>query len=184
MDERDAESLIAEAIPRTTGVWADVGAGDGTFTRALLHLLGPGSRIYAIDRDRTALARLARHTDGTSGSVIPVVADLAHPFELPGEVRPQLDGMVFANSLHYFGDPAELLGRLVAWLGPQGRVVIVEYDGRRPNRWVPYPLPRSRLPDLVRRAGLKPPTITAERPSAYGGSIYVAAAERMNASDC
>jgi SAM-dependent methyltransferase len=178
MDERDAESLIATAIPRTAGVWADVGAGDGTFTRALLHLLGPGSRVYAIDRDRKALARLTRQTDSSSGSVIPVVADLAHPFELSSEARPELDGLVFANSLHYFRDPAELLGRLVAWLGPDGRVVIVEYDGRGPNRWVPYPIPRSALPDLVRHAGLKPPTITAERPSAYGGTMYVAVAER------
>ncbi len=178
MDERDAESLIAAAIPRTAGVWADVGAGDGTFTRALLHLLGPGSRIYAIDRDRKALARLARQTDGTTGSVIPVVADLAYPFELSGDAPPELDGMLFANILHYFRDPAELLGRLVAWLAPEGRVVIVEYDGRGPNRWVPYPVPRSRLPDLALRAGLKPPTITAERPSAYGGTMYVAVAER------
>ena len=178
MDERDAESLIAAAIPRTAGVWADVGAGGGRFTRALEHLLGPGSRIYAIDRDRKALARLARQADGTGGAVIPVVADLAHPFELSSGARPELDGMVFANSLHYFRDPAELLGRLVAWLGPEGRVVIVEYDDRGPNRWVPYPVPRSRLPDLLRRAGLKPPTITAERPSAYGGALYVAVAER------
>jgi SAM-dependent methyltransferase len=178
MNERDAELLIAEAIPRTAGVWADVGAGDGTFTRALLHLLGPGSRIYAIDHNRTALARLARQTDGMSGSVIPVDADLAHPFELPGNARPQLDGVLFANSLHYFREPADLLGRLVAWLGPEGRVVIVEYDGRSANRWVPYPLPRSRLLDLLRRAGLEPPTITAERPSAYGGTMYVAVAER------
>lgn len=178
MDERDAESLIAKAIPRTAGVWADVGAGDGTFTRALLQLLGPGSRIYAIDRDRKALAKLVRQTDGTSSSVIPVVADLARQFELPGDTRPVLDGVLFANSLHYFRDPAELLGRLVAWLGPEGRVVIVEYDGRSANRWVPYPIPRSRIPDLVQHAGLKPPTITAERPSAYGGTMYVAVSER------
>ena len=178
MDQRDAESLIAEAIPRTAGVWADVGAGDGTFTRALQHLLGPESRIYAIDRDRKALARLARQTDGASSSVIPVVADLARPFELPGDPRPVLDGVLFANSLHYFRDPADLLGRLVAWLGPEGRVVIVEYDGRSANRWVPYPIPRSRIPDLVQHAGLKPPTTTAERPSAYGGTMYVAVAER------
>jgi len=172
MDERDAESLIAAAVPRIAGVWADIGAGDGTFTLALLRRLGPGSRVFAIDRDRKALSRLA------SGDVITVVADLAHPFTLPGDPPPQLDGMVFANVLHYFRDPDDLVSRLVPWLGPAGRVVIVEYDGRRANRWVPYPIPRSQLTDLVQRAGLQPPTITAERPSAYGGTIYVAAAQR------
>jgi trans-aconitate methyltransferase len=170
MDERDAASLLAGAVTRTAGVWADVGAGEGTFTRALMRLLGPASRVYAIDRDRTALSNI--------GAAIPVVADLARPFELPGVTRPELDGLLFANVLHYFRDPADLLGRLVAWLGPRGRVVIVEYDGRSANRWVPYPIDRSLLPDLVRRAGLQPPTITAEQPSVYGGTIYVAAAER------
>lgn len=148
------------------------------FTRALLRLLGPRSIVYAVDRDGKALARLARQTPGASGTVVTIVADIAQPFELPGEQPPRLDGMLFANVLHYFPDPAELLGRLVAWLGPRGRVVIVEYEGRRPNRWVPYPVSLSQLPDLVRRAGLLPPTITASRPSAYGGTIYVAVAER------
>jgi len=172
MDERDAASLMARAIPKTAGVWADVGAGAGTFTRVLLQLLGAGSRVYAIDRDRRALSRL------TGDGVIPVIADLAQPFEIPGDPAPQLDGILCANILHYFRDPAELLRRLVVWLGPQGRMVIVEYDGRGPNRWVPYPVPRSRLPNLVRSVGLKPPAITAERSSAYGGMIYVAVAER------
>ena len=178
MDEREAESLIAGAIPKARGIWADVGAGEGTFTRALLRLLVPTARVYAIDRDRNALAKLERRTGGASGTVIPVVADIAQPFNLPGAPQPVLDGMLFANILHYFRDPGELLGRFVAWLRPQGRVVIVEYDGRRANRWVPYPVPRSQLSDLVRRAGLSPPTITAARPSAYGGTIYVATAER------
>lgn len=62
--------------------------------------------------------------------------------------------MLFANTLHYLHDPADVLGRFVGWLRPHGRVVIVEYDGRQANRWVPYPVSLSQLPDLVRRAGL------------------------------
>jgi len=54
----DAQALIAGAVPRRAGVWADLGAGDGTFTQALARLLEPGSRIYAVDRDRAALAAL------------------------------------------------------------------------------------------------------------------------------
>lgn len=176
MNQQDAESLIAGAIPTGAAVWADLGAGDGTFTRALLHILGPHARVYAIDRDRDALATI---TAGDRGAVVPVVAELAQPFDLPDRPPRGLDGILFANVLHYFGDPSEPLGRFAAWLRPHGRVVIVEYDGRRANRWVPYPIPRSRLTDLVRSAGLSSPTITASRPSAYGGTIYVAAAERL-----
>src|SRR5690348_3116034 len=50
MDAQEAERLIAPAVPAGPAVWADFGAGDGTFTRALAERLGPGSRIYAVDR--------------------------------------------------------------------------------------------------------------------------------------
>ena len=59
MDTRDAIALIAGAVPtHESAVWADFGAGDGTFTRALLELLGSGARVYAVDRDATALAAI------------------------------------------------------------------------------------------------------------------------------
>lgn len=61
------------------------------FTRALLRLLGSESRVYAIDRDPKAIARLERLT-GSVGNVIPVVADIAQLFELPERPKPELDG--------------------------------------------------------------------------------------------
>src|SRR6266481_225422 len=39
----EAVGLIGGAIPRRAGTWADFGAGDGTFTRALVELLGQDS---------------------------------------------------------------------------------------------------------------------------------------------
>jgi hypothetical protein len=57
--------------------------------------------------------------------------------------------------------------------------VIVEYDRRAANRWVPYPIAMTRLPDLAARAGLSAPMVTATRPSAFGGILYVAAADRI-----
>jgi len=44
----EAAALIADPrIDRTT--WADLGCGDGTFTRALATLLPPGGVIHAMD---------------------------------------------------------------------------------------------------------------------------------------
>lgn len=168
--------MIAAAVPRETGSWADMGAGGGTFSRALARRLGSGSRIYAVDRDRDVIASLQElATDGVA--IVPVLADFTQTTSLAG-VRGLLDGMLFANSLHFVAKPDDVLARLVTLVRRGGRVVIVEYDGRRPSRWVPYPISSARLREIVTTAGLAAPVITAARPSQYGGSLYVAVTQR------
>ncbi len=179
MNTRDAVALIGGAVPRPGGTWADVGAGDGTFTRALAELLGPNSRIYAVDRDAGAVAALERWAATAPTNVIPVTADFTRPFDLPGLAEPVLDGMLFANALHFVRDADVVLARLAAWVRPGGRVVFVEYDRPAASRWVPHPIPAARLPALAASAGLSMPAITATRPSAFGGNLYVAAADRL-----
>ena len=174
----DAEALLAAAVPLQAGDWADVGAGGGTFSRALARRLGRGSRIYAVDRDRAAIESIAGvGADGVE--VIPVIGDFSRPLQLPGIGVSPLSGMLFANALHFVANPRDVLAHLLTWLRPGGRVVIVEYDGRRPSRWVPYPISAERLPEMVAGLGLSKPAITARRPSAYGGSLYVTVMERV-----
>jgi ubiquinone/menaquinone biosynthesis C-methylase UbiE len=177
MNTREAAELISGAIAGHSGTWADLGAGDGTFTHALVERLGAESRVYAVDRDPRAIATLRRWARSSAASVIPVGADFTEPFELPGLDGEGLDGMLFANSLHYVSDAQVVLARLIRWLRPDGRAVFVEYDQRRATRWVPYPLPPTRLAEVVRGAGLSAPVVTATRPSAFGGELYVAVAE-------
>ena len=172
----DAEALLA-AIPPHRGAWADLGAGGGTFAHALARRLQPGSRIYAVDRDARALASLRRLVVPEI-EIIAVAGDFTGPLELPGTPRGELRGLLFANALHFVPDPRAALRGLLAWLRPGGLVVIVEYDGRRPSRWVPYPISIERLPDIMDGLGLAAPSITASRPSAYGGSLYVAVTQR------
>lgn len=179
MNTNEAVELIAGAVPRRPGTWADVGAGDGTFTQALAQLLGPGSRIYAIDRDARAFAALEAWARKEAVGVIPVKADFARPFDLPGVAQPSLNGILLANSLHFVADAAPVLGRLVRLVRPGGRVVLVEYDRRTVSRWVPYPIPAARVTALLASAGLSAPVIVATRPSVFGGVLYVAAADRL-----
>ena len=170
MDTPDAVALLAGAVPRQAGTWADLGAGTGTFTRALVELLGPNARIYAVDRDARAVATLSRWARKAAPNVIPVVADITGAFDLPGLPAPQLDGVLLANALHFVGDGEAVLRRLAKWVRPGGRVVVIEYDQPAATRWVPYPIPPARL---------AAPVVTATRPSAFGGTLYVAAAERL-----
>ena len=159
--------------------WADIGAGDGLFTRVLARLVGPNGTVYAIDRDAgaidqlTALAASVRR--GSEAPVKPLLGDVS-------EVRriPPVDGALLANMLHFVprDQQGSTLSEVAARLRPAGRIVVIEYDNRAANRWVPYPISRKELAELAGEAGLDEPDVTATRPSAYGGILYVAALKR------
>lgn len=177
MNERDAAALIRAAVPVAPGAtWADLGAGTGVFTRALAAILGPGSRVFAVDADERALASLRAPA---SGAVAVTVrrADVTAPLGLP-----PLDGVVMANVLHFIPDAAAELALVAAQLAPGGRLVLVEYEGRRPSRWVPYPVSFADFHRLAPGAGLSPPRLVATRASAFGGELYVAVADRLRPS--
>ena len=178
MDLQDAEGLLAGAVPPSRGVWIDFGAGTGTFTRALANRLDTGSRVYAVDRDRHAIASLSSERWKNGVELVPLVGDFTQALSLPGLAAAGADGMLFANSLHFVAKPEIVLARLASLVRPGGSVVIIEYDGRRANRWVPHPISTDRLVDVLAEAGLLPPVITAKRPSAYGGALYVAVTKR------
>ena len=163
----DAATLIAPAISAAGTTWADLGAGTGTFSRALASLLGPSGRVYAVDRD-PAVLRLARH-DG----LVAVHAD----FTMELELRP-LDGALLANSLHFIpaAKQAGVLQRIARLVTPGGRIVVVEYEGRAPSRWVPFPISLERFGALAKDAGLGAPVRVGTRRSAFGGIIYAAVA--------
>ncbi len=82
------------------------------------------------------------------------------------------------SPLHFVPNPDVVLARLLRWLRPGGRIVIIEYEGRHSSRWVPYPISAKQLPEIAATLGLSRPAITATRPSAYGGSLYVAVTDR------
>jgi trans-aconitate methyltransferase len=171
VDAKEASRLIDAAVPPGAGTWADFGAGDGTFTRALAARLGPGGRIYAVDRDANALSAV-RSAAGVE--LATVRADLEQSFALPGAEPETLDGLLLANALHFLRDTSGTLERLAGWLRLGGRVVLIEYDQRRASRWVPYPVHAAKLPGLFEAAGLTPPEIVARAESAFGGEMYVA----------
>jgi ubiquinone/menaquinone biosynthesis C-methylase UbiE len=173
MDVRAATSLIAGAVPQSAGTWADLGAGSGTFTIALAKQLPRGSSIIAIDQDAAALevlrARAQKYSLGAA------VATRVGNFRTPLDV-PQLNGVLMANALHFvpYREQTTFLATLGDQLQNGGRVIVVEYDGRRASPWVPYPVARSVFSELCTTLGWSAPTFVGSRPSRYGGAIYAA----------
>ena len=164
-----------DAVAPSGAVWADLGAGQGAFTRALADLLGPGATIHTIDRDRRALEQGAAETTHLFPrvTIVPHAADFSAPLLLP-----PLDGLVMANALHFVrdGDKEPLLRRLRALLKPGGRFLLVEYNVDRGNMWVPHPLAYDTWRALATRAGFAQVTLLARAPSRFLGEFYASAA--------
>jgi SAM-dependent methyltransferase len=178
MDVNDAVALIRDAVGNGSGVWADLGAGAGTFTRALARILDVGSTIYAVDDDVNAVAALRGLAATSSTRIIPVRADFTRAFEFPGLDANLLDGILLANSLHFVPNGERVLMQLAERVRVGGRVILVEYDRRAPSRWVPYPIHASHWPRLAASAGLTAAAVIATRPSAYAGMLYAGVATR------
>src|SRR5688500_16612827 len=95
MNDSEATALLRPALPDPPGrVWADLGAGGGTFTRALAALLGAEAEIVAVDVDERALRALRAWAERAGAPVRVLAGDLAQPLPLP-----TLDGVVMANAL-------------------------------------------------------------------------------------
>jgi SAM-dependent methyltransferase len=170
---RDAVEMLAGSGIELGGaaIWADLGCGDGTFTRALAELLPAGSVIHAIDRDRSALGRIPSTHSG--------VRITTHHRDFTDQPWPfaHLDGILMANSLHYVEDQAAFIRESTGRLTSLPHFLIVEYDSDDASRWVPYPVSRARLRTVFTEGGYSSVTFLRTRPSVYRrASIYAAIA--------
>ena len=169
MEHADALSLIRAGVaPGAGGVWADLGAGSGVFTRALADLLGAEGHVYAVDRQRS-------HYPSAQGATItPVRADFTRTLDLP-----DLDGILTANALHFVRRHERVLEQLVGYLKPGGALLLVEYDITRGSPWIPFPVPLAHFERLAPRVGLGAVKEVGRRRSRYGPrDIYAAVARK------
>ena len=176
MEQEEAVALIGAAVTGVGGTWADLGAGTGTFTRALASLIGPSAVVYAVDQDAHALRTLSRAPrDAADAAIRIVVGDFTEAVELPA-----LDGVVLANALHFvpYADQARVLRRVALYLTERAPIIVVEYERRVANPYVPFPIAFDALGRLARECELGAPRLLATRPSRYRGSIYSAVISR------
>jgi ubiquinone/menaquinone biosynthesis C-methylase UbiE len=174
MNHTDHVDLLREGVPGPGGVWADLGAGSGAFTLALAAILGPKATIYAVDRDRAALAELERRLDARfpETRLIPMRADFTRALEVPS-----LDGVVMANSLHFHKEKAPIVQSVRTMLAPGGRLILVEYNVDRGNTWVPHPISYPVWERLVARCGFVDTRQIGAKPSRFLREIYSAVSE-------
>lgn len=161
MLHQEAVKLIEGGVDRTVGaqVWIDLGAGSGTFTRAIAELIGPEGKVYAVDRNKQILKSIPVAKNGAT--IVTVVKDFTGNLALE-----KADGILIANALHFVRNKIPFLEKLKSWLKPGGRLIIVEYDITSANQWIPYPVSFVMLEEISSRSGFSLTKI-GEHPSQY-----------------
>lgn len=170
MELSTAIRLIEDGISKSGAPqrWADLGAGDGLFTRALASVLPANSSVLAIDQNAGSLKSIEWSSKSVSLKT--------HQGDFTqmnwGEA---FDGILMANALHYVQNQVNFLRELKAKLTPSGRLVIVEYERTQPNPWVPYPIGFMKLKEAGEMSGFSSITKMGEAPSIYGGATIYSA---------
>lgn len=172
MDHTDHVNLLRPANLQFGGTWADFGAGSGAFTLALRELIGNAATIYAVDKDRSSLGELERAHFARfklNLNLILLPNDFSRPLDIP-----VLDGIVMANSLHFFKDKVKVLKHARSYLKPNGMLLLVEYNVDSGNPWVPYPFSFDTLRGLAIQGGFDEPQLLAKTPSSFLREFYSA----------
>lgn len=173
MELSTAISLTQAGIPHESRIWADLGAGTGLFTQALLEILPDDAQVHALDKSPRYLYDLWR---SHRSRLVVHDGDFTKEMELP-----QLDGILMANALHYIQDKTAVLRHILSYLKQGGKFILIEYDTDKPNSpWVPYPISRNSWERLCANVGLGKPEIIGQVPSRYGYDyIYSSTVEKL-----
>ncbi len=127
------DEVIARLGLEPGDVVADIGAGAGTFSLPFARAVSPDGTVYAVEVD----AELVDYIDETAdargfGNVEGVLGEFTDP-ALPSQ---DIDVAFFHDVLHHVEDRAGYLRNLGRYMGPNGRIAIIEGAGHnaRPDQ--------------------------------------------------
>lgn len=107
---------------------ADLGSGTGYFTGRLARAVEPGGTVFAVDVDADVHEELRERLAEEHVANVELV--LATPDD-PGLPDGRIDLVLTVDTYHHIGDRAAYFRRLKQDLAPDGRVAVIEFDGRK-----------------------------------------------------
>jgi ubiquinone/menaquinone biosynthesis C-methylase UbiE len=120
------DEVVAALKLRPGQTVADIGAGSGLLAAPLGKAVGPRGRVYAVEIDEAFFPEIRRRA--AAGQVTNVETVLGK-FTDPALPVKAIDVALFHDVLHHVTDRAAYLETLAGYLGPTGRIVVIDYEG-------------------------------------------------------
>jgi arsenite methyltransferase len=106
---------------------ADIGSGGGYFTYRFAKAVGEKGQVYAVDTNQEFLAFIKKQaTEQGLTNIVTMHTASEHP-DLP---KHTFDYVFLRNVSHHLPNRVEYFQRLKEMLKQDGKIVIIEYDGR------------------------------------------------------
>lgn len=110
-------------------VLADLGCGpNGYFTIPMAKMIGPGSKVYAIDIIKTSLESLKSKADLIGLSNIITIWSNLEKVGAANVPRGTIDMCFIVNTLYQSDQHREILIETASLLKPSGKIVIIDWD--------------------------------------------------------
>lgn len=121
---QDAEKILTSIGLSEGMVFVDVGCGEGYFAVPASRRVGPGGKVFAVDINAEAVARLQEQAkkEGLDNLVLDV-NEAENTLFCDGCA----DIVFFGIDLHDFRDPAQVLANAAVMLKPGGRLVDLDW---------------------------------------------------------
>jgi ubiquinone/menaquinone biosynthesis C-methylase UbiE len=133
---------------------ADLGSGSGYFTLRLARAVGPTGKVYAVDVDEGMNDHLRKRVhDAGLDNVEVILGEVEDPLLPDGEI----DLLLTVNTYHHIQERPRYFRNVQKDLGSDGRVAIVEFDGRKGwfVRLMVHSLSKPELVGEMREAGYR-----------------------------
>ena len=150
-----ADQIIETLALKNGQTIVDIGSGGGYFTFKFAKAVGEEGRVYALDTNQEFLEFIKKEAlkQGLS-NIITVLTTSDYP-DLPKHV---FDYIFMRNMTHHLSNRVEYFKKLKEILKSDGKVVVIEYDGRGGfsfHKIYGHFIPKQTIIDEMKEAGYK-----------------------------
>jgi len=134
---------------------ADIGSGGGYFTLRFAEAVGGSGLVYAVDTNQEFLDYIAKNARNRGIANIKIVPASSIHSMIPGG---SLNVIFLRNVYHHLKNRAEYFRRMSRLLKPEGRIAVIEYDGRGGfsfHKIFGHYVPQKKIAEEMREAGFK-----------------------------